>query len=76
MVSGFRPNSPPQIGKYSISFDNSKLEVLVIGDNNTENDYRSGNSTPSQEVSQSVITASRRLRREYQHDSEQSFKRQ
>ena len=49
MAAGFRPNSPAQIGRYSISFDNSKVETLVIGDHNIVNDNRSGNSTPSQE---------------------------
>ena len=51
MAAGFRPHSPAQISKYSISFDNSKFETLVIGDHNTVHDNRSGNSTPSQESS-------------------------
>lgn len=51
MAAGFRPHSPAQISKYSFSFDNSKFETVVIGDHNTVNDNRSGNSTPSQEPS-------------------------
>ena len=51
MAAGFRPNSPAKTSNYSIRFDNSKFETLVIGDHNIVNDNCSGNSTPSQESS-------------------------
>ena len=59
MAAHKQPDPPAQNSKYSINVDNSTIDKLVIGDNNTLNDNRSGRSRPSQESS-----ASRRLRRE------------
>lgn len=53
MAAPKQPNSQ-QNGKYSISFDNSKFETLVIGDNNTVNDCYSGRSRASSQESSTI----------------------
>lgn len=80
MASHEQPNSLRN-GKYSISFDNSKFETLIIGDNNTVNDHRSGRSTASSQESstihgngESLVTKGERVNMNLKNDSRDTDK--